>query len=71
MIPTKMRSNSAMRIHRYFGALVRAICEPEFRFCSGGLGPVRAAEDNIRVNRLIELFGGRRYKTYRIYDRSL
>ena len=49
MIPTKMRSNSAMRIHRYFGALVRAICEPEFRFCSGGLGPVRAAEDNIRV----------------------
>jgi hypothetical protein len=28
-------------------------------------------EDNIRVNRLIELFGGRRYKTYRIYDRSL
>lgn len=28
-------------------------------------------EDNHRVHRLIELFGGRRYKTYRIYERSL
>jgi len=28
-------------------------------------------DDNVRVHRLIELFGGRRYKTYRIYDRPL
>jgi GNAT superfamily N-acetyltransferase len=28
-------------------------------------------EDNVRVNRLVELFGGTRYKTYRLYERDL
>ena len=28
-------------------------------------------EDNRQVQRLIELFGGKRYKTYRIYERGL
>jgi hypothetical protein len=28
-------------------------------------------EDNIAVQRLIELFGGKAYKTYRIYERAL
>lgn len=28
-------------------------------------------EDNVPVQRMIELFGGRRYKTYRIYEQSL
>lgn len=28
-------------------------------------------EDNVAVHRLIELFGGRHYKTYRIYDREI